>query len=241
MSEYLLVIPAYNEEKNIARVLESILILQLPLDILVVNDGSNDRTTEIVKQFPVSLLSHPTNLGYGSTIQTGYRYASAKNYPYVIIFDADGQHDPAYLIHMMEALKQVNTDVVIGSRFLMESKIEVSFLKLLLLKFFRMLIYYITGNIITDPTSGFQGLTNKVYVALANSKDFPNDYPDTNFIIEMILKNNKVREIPVNMYNREFGNSIHSGIKPIIYVLQILLSILVIVIKHKFLRKEESS
>jgi glycosyltransferase involved in cell wall biosynthesis len=239
MNEYLLVIPAFNEEKNIMRVLESILVLQLPIDILVVNDGSNDRTAHLVRQFPVNLLSHPTNLGYGSTIQTGYRYASAKNYPFVIIFDADGQHDPSYLVHMMEALKQVNTDVVIGSRFLMESKMKISFFKLLLLKFFRMLIYYITGNIITDPTSGFQGLNHRVYGALANSKDFPYDYPDSNFIIEMILKDNKVREIPVNMYNREHGKSIHSGIKPIIYVLQILLSIFVVVIKYKFLRKEE--
>jgi glycosyltransferase involved in cell wall biosynthesis len=241
MNEYLLIIPAFNEEKNISNVLESIIKLQLPMDILVVNDGSNDRTFQLAKLYPVYILSHPTNLGYGSTIQTGYRFASARKYPYVIIFDADGQHDPTYLMNMMEAIKRVNTDVVIGSRFLMESKMEISIFKLIILKFFRMLIYYITGNRITDPTSGFQGLKQRVYESLASSKDFPNDYPDTNFIIEMILKNHKIREIPVNMYNREHGKSIHSGLKPILYVLQIMLSIFVIVIKHKFLQREKKN
>lgn len=239
MNEFLVIIPAFNEEKNISRVLESILHLQLPIDILVVNDGSNDRTLQIVEKYPVKLISHPTNLGYGSTIQTGYRFAAKRKYPYVIIFDGDGQHDPTYLVGMMEEIKQVNTDVVIGSRFLMESKMQIGFFKLLILKFFRILIYYITGNKITDPTSGFQGMKYWVYESLANSKDFPNDYPDSNLIIELILKNRKLREIPVNMYNREHGTSIHSGIKPFIYVLQIMLSIFVIVIKHKFIRKGE--
>lgn len=237
MHDYLLIIPAYNEEKNLARVLESIIQLSLPIDILVVNDGSSDHTVQIAMKFPVLLISHPTNLGYGATIQTGYRFAAKRKYSYVIIFDGDGQHDPTYIVHMMEAIKQVNTDIVIGSRFLMNSTMDVGYIKLLILKFFRVLIYYITGNRVTDPTSGFQGLKHTVYETLASSNDFP-DYPDTNLIIELILKNHKLREIPVNMYNREHGKSIHSGIKPIIYVLQIMLSIVVVVLKHKLLQRE---
>jgi glycosyltransferase involved in cell wall biosynthesis len=235
MNEYLLIIPAFNEEKNISKVLDSIINLNLPIDILVINDGSKDQTGFIVGQYPVFSLSHPTNLGVGSAIQTGYQFAANKKYPYVIVFDADGQHDPAYLVKMMEAIRQEHADVVIGSRFLQKSQMKVGCFKLFAVKFFRMLTYTITGKKITDPTSGFRGFKYWVYETLSKSKNFPNDFPDCNFIIETILNKYKIVEIPVNMYDREHGISMHSGLKPIVYVLQIMLSIFVIVLRHKLL------
>lgn len=239
MNEFLIIIPAFNEEKNISKVLDSIISLQLPIDILVINDGSKDQTVRNAKPFLVNIISHPTNLGYGSAIQTGYRFAANRKYPYVIVFDGDGQHDPSYIINMMEAIKQDDVDVVIGSRFLLKSKMEIGCSKLLVIKFFRKLIYYITGKKITDPTSGFQGFKFRVYEALSNSRNYPTDFPDSNFIIETLLNRNKILEIPVNMYNRESGSSIHSGLKPIVYVLQILLSIVVVIIRHKLLYVEK--
>jgi glycosyltransferase involved in cell wall biosynthesis len=239
INEYLLIIPAYNEEMNISSVLDSIIRMKLPIDILVVNDGSRDQTGVITGSYPIYTISHPTNLGVGCAIQTGYRFAAEKKYPYVIVFDADGQHDPTYLPKMMEAIRQKDADIVIGSRFLQESQMKVGFFKLLAIKFFRIMIYIITGKKITDPTSGFRGFKYWVYESLSKSKSFPNDFPDSNFIIETILNQYHIIEIPVNMYNRENGISIHSGIKPVVYLLQIILSILVIVIRHKFLQEKK--
>jgi glycosyltransferase involved in cell wall biosynthesis len=238
MNEYLLIIPAFNEEKNISRVLDALIQLCLPMDIIVIN-GSSDRTIQITQEYPVTILSHPTNLGYGCAIQTGFRFAARKKYPYVIVFDGDGQHDPLYIVKMMETIQQGTIDVVIGSRFLLNSKMEIGFFKLLMIKFFRKIIYSITGKKITDPTSGFQGFKYWVYESLSKSRSYPTDFPDSNFIIETILQKYKIVEIPANMFDREHGNSIHSGFKPIIYVLQITLSILVIVIRHKFFNREK--
>lgn len=241
MNEFLMIIPACNEEANISRVLSSLNQLKLPIDILVVDDGSSDRTVQIASTFPVFVLSHPTNLGYGCAIQTGYRFAARRGYPYVISFDADGQHDPAYVLHMMEAIQQEGTDVVIGSRFLMKGDMKVGWMKRLAFKFFRGLIYSATKKKITDPTSGFRAYKFSVYEPLANELNFPWDYPDSNFIIEIILNQNRVVEIPVNMYDRENGKSMqHSSlIKACVYTLQILLSVFVVILRYKLLRQEK--
>ena len=141
MGKTLLIIPAYNEEQNIEKVITSINELEInELDVLVVNDGSKDCTLEILKSLKISYVSHPYNLGYGAALQTGFKYALKKNYEYVIQFDADGQHDINNILNIMNELHTNKFDIVIGSRFISEKMYNVGILKKIALSFFRMLI-----------------------------------------------------------------------------------------------------
>lgn len=235
MNEFLVIVPAYNEEKNIVKVHESLKQLELPIDIVIIDDGSTDETALRAMHCGAKVVSHPTNLGYLSTIQTGFKYAEKLDYPYVIFFDGDGQHDPRYIRVMMDSIARENVDVAIGSRFLANSNMEISPAKMLAIKFFRRIIYRATKKRITDPTSGFKAYKAAAYKRFAHTANFYYDLPDSNFIIDILLQNFSIVEIPVNMYEREHGESkIHqTGLKPFIYMAQTLLSILVVIMKNK--------
>lgn len=235
MSKCLIIIPAYNEEKSIGQVLSMILSLQLKdVDVLVVNDGSRDLTVETARQFPVHVISHPTNLGYAAALQTGYRYAESKDYEFVVQFDADGQHDSRSLAGVIRMFKESEADMIIGSRFLGESSMHIGFWKRLAMSFFSGLIKTVTQVKITDPTSGFKGYRKHVYQALITTDQFPIEYPDSNFIIQLLLNKYRIVEVPVQMQDRQYGTGMHVGIRPLLYVFQILLSTLVIYLKFKF-------
>lgn len=238
MNDFLIVIPAYNEESNLKRVIQSLKQQLEEVDMVIIDDGSTDNTARMASKMGVMVLSHPTNLGYISAVQTGFKFAEKKNYPYVILFDGDGQHDPSNIADFIDKIQSDHVDVVIGSRFLHKSKMKVGLTKRVVIQFFSLLIYGITKKYITDPTSGYKAYKAKVYRKFINSKDFYYDLPDSNFIIDILLQNFSIEEIPVNMYDREHGKSkIHqSGIKPFIYLVQTLLSILIVIIKNKLHR-----
>lgn len=230
---YLIIIPAYNEGDNIGPVLQQLLQLRLKADILVVNDGSLDHTEEIARKYGVFVISHPTNLGYVASLQTGYRFAAERDYPYIIQFDGDGQHDARHLQNIMKTFQEKNVDIVIGSRFLGKSEMKIGFFKKLAILFFRGLIGILTGKKITDPTSGLRGFNKRVYSAFTHSDRFTSEYPDSNFLIELILNEYQIIEVPVNMKDRINGTGMHSGIKPVLYIVQVILSILIVLLRHK--------
>jgi glycosyltransferase involved in cell wall biosynthesis len=235
VNDFLVVIPAYNEERNIEFVIHSLKNLKLPIDIIVINDGSVDDTLAIAKKCGVPVITHPTNLGYLAAVQTGFKFAGSKNYSYVIYFDGDGQHDPIYIKDIMAEIEKDENDVVIGSRFLESNCMKISKSKLMVVKLFRSIIYQITKKKITDPTSGFKAYKEKVYRRFIDSNNFNYDLPDSNFIIDILLQNYKIVEIPVNMFDRQHGKSkIHNpGVKPLIYLAQTLLSIFIVTVKSK--------
>lgn len=238
MSKGLIIIPAYNEEKNIGSVLKNIKGLNLGLDMVVVNDGSKDRTKGAVKAEKVDVISHLYNLGYGGALQTGFKYANSKGYDYVILFDADGQHDVKYLPKMKEEIEKGDVDAITGSRFLGEGQFKPGVLKGSVIKLMRFLIKLATNKKITDPTSGFKGLSKRVYSYYAVMGNFPSDYPDADIIIHMLRLKYRMREIPISINQRNSGKSMHSGIKPLIYILKMLLSIFIVLLRELF-RKEE--
>ncbi|MDF2558040.1 MAG: Undecaprenyl-phosphate mannosyltransferase [Bacillales bacterium] len=235
MNKFLVVIPAFNEEKNIESVIQSLQRIDLPLDVVVINDGSSDDTLSVSRKCDVAVISHPTNLGYVAAVQTGFKYADMKKYPYVIFFDGDGQHDPKYIKDIAMAIEKDNVDVVIGSRFLETNSMKISSAKLLVVKFFRTIIYQITKKKITDPTSGFKAYKASIFKKFVDSENFSYDLPDCNFIIDILMQNYKILEVPVNMFDRQHGASkIHNaGIKPFIYLAQTMLSILIVFMKNK--------
>lgn len=238
LPDCLVIIPAYNEEKNIGRVIGEIRSLKLDLDIVVVNDGSVDGTRSAVREAGEKVLSLPFNLGYGGALQTGFKYAAVMGYNYIVQFDADGQHDPGYIQEILGLLKSGKYDIVIGSRFLGDRPAKTSQLKKFAIAVFRFLIKASTGVAITDPTSGLQGLSRRVYTHYAAMGNYPEDYPDADTLIHMILSGYRVKEIPSCMRERYYGRSMHAGLKTVFYFFKMLVSILVVLIREKPANRE---
>lgn len=226
--ELLVIIPAYNEETNIVRVLDDLEQPEIAeiADVLVMNDASSDATNWIVKARGHALVTHVFKLGYGSALQLGYKYAIRRGYRYVIQMDADGNYP----------------DIVLGSRF-MEGSAEfpVSSAKKLAFKLFRVMIQLVTGRKIADPTTGLQGLSWKAVLYYSKYNHFDDKYPDTNMIMQMILLKFNVVEIPAVMHARESGESMHSGLKPVWYMFRMFFSVLAVVFRCKILKIDEGA
>lgn len=237
MSDILIVMPAYNEEKNITGVLRSIKSLNTPADILVVNDGSKDKTREMVTKEGINLIEHPYNLGYGAALQTGFKYAAMNGYRYVIQFDSDGQHSAEDLPVMINELRKGVHDIVIGSRFLGDASSKVGFMKRMAIRFFRYLIRAITDSEITDPTSGLKGLNARAFKYYSMVDNFPQDFPDADVLIKMLYLNYRVGEVPAHIKERGSGKSMHSGLKPVLYIFKMVISIFVVIL-HGNISKE---
>lgn len=240
----LIIIPAYNEEKNIIRVFEQLEQLDIPsiADILVVDDASEDRTGAIVREKQYDLLTHIYNLGYGSALQSGYKYAVRKNYEYVIQMDADGQHDACNIPAIYRELRGKDgdaekADIVLGSRFMEgSSDFPVSVLKKSAYTMFRFLIRQVTGRRIADPTTGLQGLGKRAFLYYSEYNHFDDKYPDANMLMQMLLLGYRVKEIPAVMHVRVNGETMHSGLKPAWYMLRMMFSVLTVVFRIKILR-----
>ncbi len=232
MEALLVLIPAYNEEKNIAKVVKRIRDSVPSADILVVDDGSQDQTADVAESAGAVVVSHPFNLGYGVTIQTGYKYARQKNYDYLVQIDGDGQHDPSYIPQLLEPLQSATADFVLGSRFLGAESYCPSLPRRLGMTFFRFIVRSLVRKPITDCTSGYQAFNRNV-IELFCRDIFPVDYPDADVLITLHRAGLRIREIPVRMYANETGKSMHSGLKPAYYLFKMLLSILITVLRNK--------
>lgn len=242
MKKVLIIVPAYNEEKNLGSLFDKLCKHNIRsfADILVINDASSDKTAVIASSYDVLLITHVFNLGYGSALQVGYKYATRHGYEYVIQLDADGQHSVTNIAHLYDCLTKPDKDgslpdIVIGSRFLDGSKsFKISFIKKISLAWFSWLIKIITGKKITDPTSGLQGLNRKAFKYYSKFGNFDFYYPDANMIIQMILLGYKVEETTSIMYERVEGISMHKGLlKQLLYMLIMPLSIWTVVIRVK--------
>lgn len=234
--ELLIIIPAYNEEKTIGSLLEQLEQPEIAeiADVLVMNDASRDNTAQIVWKRGHTVITHVFNLGYGSGLQVGYKYAKRNDYQYVIQMDADGQHGVSNVGRLYERLKTLDAegkypDIVLGSRFVEGSvSFPVSALKKIAFVLFRFLIKLGTGKKITDPTTGLQGLSRRAFGFYAEYGHFDDKYPDANMIMQMLLLGFRVEEIPAVMYARTEGVSMHSGLKPVIYMFRMMFSIIAV-------------
>lgn len=233
----LFVIPAYNEEANIEKVLKEIKKDASFADIVVINDCSKDNTKDIVERNGVKCISNIFNMRYAMAVQTGIKYALKYNYDYVIQFDADGQHIASEAIKLYSEAKEGNYDIVIGSRYLEDMGYPCPFFRRIGTKIFEFLIKLFTKKRIADPLSGFQCLNKDVIKRYAKMGNYP-EFPDANLVIEMLLIGYSIKEIPVKMRLREAGESMHGGIiKPIKYMIQMFYEVVVITIKSVRIRK----
>lgn len=228
----LVLIPAYNEAACIAGVIADIRRAVPEYDILVVNDGSEDETAAVAKTAGASAVSHPFNMGYGVTIQTGYKYAYSNGYDFIIQIDGDGQHDPACIPSLLKPVLDGEVDFALGSRFLGVGDYKPNWTRNLGIVLFRTLVSWRTGQRISDSTSGYQAF-NRDVIHFFTSEAFPNDYPDADVLITLHRAGFSITEVPVRMFTNAAGTSMHSGIRPLYYVFKMLLSISVILLRRK--------
>ena len=234
-----IIIPAFNEQNSIAGVIAEIK-KQCLWEIVVIDDGSSDDTALRAREAGAKVIGHPFNLGYGVALQTGYKYCVLKNYDFVLQMDADGQHDPRCIADFFKQIQAKEYDVIIGSRFLADDAYRAGTAKLWAIWLFRWIIRMIGGQNITDPTSGYQCLSKKVY-QLFTHDSFPYDYPDANVVV-MLLKNGyRVKEIPVKMFANPAGSSMHKGVFTVVgYFMVVLLSIFITLIRSKSFYEEKN-
>lgn len=227
-----IIIPAFNEETHIAKVIESIK-RHSGAEIIIIDDGSKDRTAEVAQKAGAIVIRHPFNIGYGVAIQTGYKYALGKGYDFLLQMDADGQHLPQHIPDLFALVESKKSDIAVGSRFLGNSYFPVGVLKLMGIRLFRIIIKITTGQTITDPTSGYRCMNRRVLEKFTEDS-FPVDYPDANIMIFLHRMGFRIAELPVTMAPNPEGRYMHQGLLKIsYYVFKMLLSILVILLSKK--------
>ncbi len=233
LPKLLVIIPTYNEVLNIRLVVEELrTCLGHDADILIVDDCSTDGTLEALKNLNTLVVTLPFNLGYSGALQTGYKYAVANNYEYIVQFDGDGQHIAGEIGKLVSAFENSSADVIIGSRFAEQGEYRHPFLKRVATMIFCSLIKIISGSTIHDPTSGFKLLNRKVFEHYSKIHNFPY-YPDANIIIEMLLNRYRLKEVHVAMRARVLGESMHTGLaRQAKYMIKVFYSIFIVLLKY---------
>ena len=221
----LIIIPAYNEQECIKETIEMIKRDAPDFDYVVINDHSTDDTLTILKQNHINFVNLPANLGIGGAVQTGYLYAYENDYDTAVQVDADGQHDPKYLAMMLDAMKNENADMIIGSRFIENKGFQSTFARRIGITYFTKLIRMLTGATITDPTSGLRMGNRKVIELFA--KDYPRDYPEPESIVALLKRGMKIKEVPVMMRERQGGVSSINLEKSVYYMIKVSMAILI--------------
>ncbi|HVE69667.1 MAG TPA: glycosyltransferase family 2 protein [Solirubrobacteraceae bacterium] len=223
-SARLAIVPAYNEEATLPGVLESLRRHAPGFDVLVIDDGSTDRTGELARTGGATLLQLPFNVGIGGAVQSGYLYACEHGYDYVVQVDADGQHDATEIATLQDTMgADPALDVVCGSRFLEKRDYRASFGRRTGIQIFAAIVSLIARKRVTDPTSGFR-LCNRRAIELF-ARDYPHDYPEVEALLTLHYNRLTMREVPVRMFQRGGGvSSIRSG-KSAYYMVKVLLAI----------------
>jgi glycosyltransferase involved in cell wall biosynthesis len=228
LAKRLAVVPAYNESATVAKVVEEVRAQEPGLDVLVIDDGSTDATSERAEAAGAQVLRHPFNLGIGGAVQSGFVFALDNGYDYMVQVDGDGQHDPRE-IRVLERVMQSDptVDVVCGSRFLTKDfRYPAPVSRRTGIHLFSFLLSRFVRQRVSDPTSGFR-LYNRRSIELF-ARDYPHDYPEVEAILMLHHHRLRMREVPVRMFSRGGGiTSIGGAGKSAFYMLKVLLALFV--------------
>ncbi|MBR3674407.1 MAG: glycosyltransferase family 2 protein [Clostridia bacterium] len=226
-SRILLIIPAYNEEKNIINTVNSIKENKENYDYIVINDGSKDNTLKVLQDNNINHINLIQNLGIGGAVQTGYKYAYYNGYDIAVQFDGDGQHDVNYVKNICQPIIDGNANICIGSRYLdnSTSKFKSTFMRRLGKNIISIMLRIFIREKVTDPTSGFRAVDKNIIKLFA--EDYPTDYPEPESLVNLNKARYKIMEVPVSMNERKEGvSSIHAW-KSISYMVKVSLAILI--------------
>ena len=219
------IVPAYNEERNVARVIDELRAFDPGLDVVVVSDGSVDRTAEVAAEHGARVVRLPFNLGIGGAVQTGFKYAHEHGYELVVRCDGDGQHIPAELQKVLEPVLAGEADIAVGSRFAGGEGYRSSAARRIGIRLLALVVSAIAKQRVTDTTSGFQALNRKALALFA--ADYPHDYPEVEGMVMTIKHQLRLREVPVSMREREHGRSSITALHSIYYMAKVLVALFV--------------
>lgn len=229
MNKILIIVPAYNEEQSLPGVIEDLRRHVPDADILVVDDGSLDRTAEVVRKAGVRVAVLPFNLGIGGAMQTGYQFARSKGYDIAIQFDGDGQHMAAEITLLLEPLRKGQADIVVGSRFLKRGEYRSPFFRKIGIWVFSKVLSAILGMQVTDTTSGFRAGNRRVIEFF--SRVYPDDYPEVESMVLLHRAGLAIAEAPVRMRDRTAGRSSITPVRSAYYMIKVLLAVFIDLMK----------
>jgi glycosyltransferase involved in cell wall biosynthesis len=230
----LAVVPAFNEQNAIGGVVRELLRVRPKLDVLVVDDGSEDDTAARARRAGATVLRLPFNLGIGGAVQTGFLYADRNGYDATVQVDGDGQHIPTEIPRLLEAMERSGADVVIGSRFLGNRSFASSRVRRIGIRAFALVNSLVLGQRITDNTSGFRACNRNAVRFL--SENYPQDYPEPESVIVLGRNGFMLAEVSVRMREREHGRSSISALRAVYYMVKVMLAIFVDCFKSKTVR-----
>lgn len=219
-----IIIPAYNEEKSIGKVVRTILSLHPEFSVLVVNDGSSDQTALVAAKAGANVITLPQNLGIGGAVQTGYLYAYRHGYDIAVQVDADGQHKPEELDKIILPLLRGEADLVLGSRFVEKTSYQGSASRRAGIMILSKLVSLVTRQPLKDVTSGFRAINRRGIELFA--REYSTDYPEVDSLVYMKKKGYRIKEVSVEMEQRAAGVSSITALKSAYYMVKVTLSIL---------------
>ena len=221
----LVIIPCYNEQDSIVRVINNLKDNAPDVDYLIVNDCSTDNTEKILRENGFNYINNPINLGIGGGVQAGYLYAQQYGYDIAVQMDGDGQHDPKYLSKVIAPVADGTFDMAIGSRFIEKEGFQTSFMRRFGINIISAFILILTGKRIKDTTSGFRACNRKLIEFFA--RNYADDYPEPEAIMACIVNGFSVGEVAVVMEERQGGVSSIRSLKSAYYMIKVCLALIV--------------
>lgn len=231
-NKIIIVIPAYNEEDNILNTYNTIVEYnkknKTNYDVIVVNDGSKDRTEEILTENKINHIKLIQNLGIGGAVQTGYKYAYENGYDIAVQYDGDGQHDVDYVKTITDPIINDEADFVIGSRFIKKDKdnFNTTFSRRMGINLISFFIKLVTKKKVYDTTSGFRAVNKDIIEFFAH--DYPTEYPEPITTTQLLQKKYRLKEVPVKMKARMGGKSSIGSWKNVYYMINVIISIITV-------------
>jgi hypothetical protein len=221
----LAIVPAYNEERTIERVIAEIRAFDPGFEIVVVDDGSTDRTAVVAERAGAHVLRLPFNLGIGGAVQAGYQFARDQGFELAVQVDGDGQHDPSEIAALVEPILGGKADMVVGTRFAAGGGYRGTRLRRVGIHLFAALVSVLVRQRVTDTTSGFRAVNRKGIRLFA--AEYPPDYPEVEATVVLSRHRLRMVEVPVVMRIRETGSSSITALRSVYYMVKVLLALFI--------------
>lgn len=219
------IVPALNEQETIGRLIDEIRAFDPGFEILVVDDGSSDRTAAVAEALGAHVLALPFNLGIGGAVQTGYLYARDNGFELAVQIDGDGQHDPQEVARLVGPILDGQADMVVGTRFVEGGGYRGTHLRRVGIHLFAAVVSLIVRQRVTDTTSGFRAVNRRAIRLFA--ADYPHDYPEVEATVLLSRHGLKMVEVPVVMRMRAEGSSSITTLSSVYYMVKVLLALFV--------------
>ncbi|MBD7979272.1 glycosyltransferase family 2 protein [Oerskovia merdavium] len=236
----LVVLPAWNEQEALPGVLDDVQATLPDADVLVVNDGSTDRTSQVARRGRAMVLDLPVNLGVGGAMRAGYKFAQREGYDVAVQLDADGQHDPAEVASLLRVMAEEQADVVIGARFAGEGAYSVRGPRRWAMRVLSLVLSRVANTRLTDTTSGFKASNRRAIELFA--REYPAEYlGDTVESLVISARSGlRVRQVGVSMRPRAGGTPSHNPVKAAVFLARAVLALLIALTRPVTLPTEHS-